>query len=102
MTKVWNKEEIVKLLKTNDTAIGRALLRLKANQTFVEQNAKSTKDKNGVGFRPCHARLGTEMANFFEKTGFLTKKQANYWRVTDKTGSMRIGIYAGQLLKEIA
>lgn len=102
MTKVWTKEEIVELLRTNDKAVGRALLRLRQNQTASEQISKTTKVDNGVGFRPCHARMGTEMAEFFARTGYLSKKQANYWRVKDKTGAMRIGIYANQLLKEIS
>jgi hypothetical protein len=32
----------------------------------------------------------------------LSPKQVAYWRVRDKSGNMRIGIYAGQLLKEIS
>jgi hypothetical protein len=44
--------------------------------------------------------MGTSMAKFYQKSGFLTQKQINYWRVKDKTGKSRIGIYAGQLLRE--
>jgi len=102
MTKVWTKEDIVDLLAKNDKAIGRALLRLRQNQTASEQVSKTTKLENGIGFRPCHARMGTEMAEFFAARGFLTTKQANYWRVKDRKGNMRIGIYANQLLKEIS
>lgn len=101
MTKTWTKKDILDLLYSNDKAIGRALLRLNANQTNDEQVIRSTKYQNGKGFRPCHARMGTEMAGFFQRTGYLTTKQANYWRVRDKKGNMRIGIYANQLLEEI-
>lgn len=97
----WNKEKIVKLLETNDKAIGRALIRLYANQTVDEQTAETVKHRNNKGFRPCHARMGTSMAKWFETKGFLTPKQASYWRARDKNGNMRIGIYANQLLKEI-
>lgn len=38
------------------------------------------------------------MANFYTRTGFLTPKQVAYWRKLDRTGKMRIEIYAGQLL----
>lgn len=97
----WDKEKIIELLKKNDKAVGRALLRLVANQTYDEKCSKTTKFLNNKGFRPCHARVGTEMATFFHNRGYLTPAQARYWRVTDKSGNMRIGIYANQLLKEI-
>lgn len=98
----WNKEKIISLLETNDKAIGRALARLMKNQTFDEQIAKDVKYRNDKGFRPCHAKKGTSMAEFFLSKGYLTPKQAAYWRVRDKQGNMRIGIYANQLLKEIS
>ena len=97
----WNKERIVELLATNDKAVGRALLRLLQNQTSDEQVAQTVKHRNNRGFRPCHARMGTSMAEFFREKGYLSPKQASYWRVRDKKGNMRIGIYASQLLKEI-
>lgn len=97
----WNKERIIDLLQTNDKAVGRALLRLLQNQTFDEQIAENAKHRNDKGFRPCHARMGTSMAKFFKERGYITEKQAAYWRVRDKQGNMRIGIYANQLLKEI-
>lgn len=93
------KESIVALLKTRDLAVARALVALKNRQTADEQVTENTTHRNGMGFRPCHAFMGTEMANFFEKKGYLTQKQINYWRHLDKNGKMRIEIYAGQLLK---
>ena len=101
MSSEWNKEKIVELLSTNDKAIGRALLRLHKNQTSDEQEAHTVSHRNGMGFRPCNANMGSSMAKFFEKNGYLTPKQIAYWRTRDKKGNMRIGIYAGQLLKEI-
>lgn len=97
----WNKEKIVSLLERNDVAIGRALLKLTENQTEDEKSGKYVKYRNNKGFRPCHARMGTSMAEYFSKYGRLTPKQAAYWRARDKNGNMRIGIYANQLLKEI-
>jgi hypothetical protein len=97
----WTKEKIVELLRNNDVAVGRALSRLTKNQTFDEQNSEATKHLNGIGFRPCHARLGTSMGKFFDRNGYLTEKQVAYWRKKEKTGKMRIEIYANQLLKEI-
>ena len=97
----WNKEKIVELLSKNDKAVGRALLRLHKNQTADEQDAQIVKHRNGMGFRPCNARMGSSMAKFFQSHGYLTAKQVAYWRARDKKGNMRIGVYAGQLLKEI-
>lgn len=97
----WNKEKIVSLLERNDVAIGRALLKITENQTEDEKSGKYVKYRNNKGFRPCHARMGTSMAEYFSKYGRLTPKQAAYWRTRDKNGNMRIGIYANQLLKEI-
>lgn len=94
-----NKETILNLLATNDKAIGRALLALNARQTADEQAQEHTKYHNGRGFRPCHARMGTSMAKFFERRGYLSPKQIAYWRKPMKCGNSRIGIYAGQLLK---
>lgn len=95
-----NKETIVQMLKTDKRAVARALVVLNARQTSDEQVTEHTRHLNGRGFRPCHARMGTNMAKFFQARGYLTDKQIAYWRVTDRTGAMRIGIYAGQLLEE--
>jgi hypothetical protein len=97
----WTKERIVNLLETNDKAVGRALIRLLQNQTSDEQIAEDVKHRNSKGFRPCHARMGTNMAKFFQTKGYLSPKQVAYWRARDKKGNMRIGVYANQLLKEI-
>lgn len=96
----WDKEQIVNLLETNDKAVARALVRLKQLQTADEVITEHTKHRNGRGFRPAHARMGTSMASFYEKKGYLSPKQIAYWRSRDKKGNTRIGIYAGQLLKE--
>ena len=93
-----DKASIVALLESNDRAIGRALLVLRANQTADEQVSETVRHLNGKGFRPCHARMGTSMANFFEKYGRLSEKQIAYWRKRDAAGNMRIGIYWRQLI----
>ncbi len=102
MKSSWTKEKIVDLLRNNDVAVGRALSRLTKNQTYDERQSENTKHNNGIGFRPCHARLGTSMGKFFDRNGYLTEKQIAYWRRCEKNGKMRIEIYANQLLKEIA
>lgn len=92
------KESIIDLLRTNDKAIIRALIALNKRQTEDEQNSEQTKYQNGRGFRPCHARMGTSMANFYDSRNYLSPKQIAYWRKTNEAGKMRIEIYAGQLL----
>ena len=99
--KTWTKEDIIVLLSNNDNAVGRALVRLNERQTADEQKDETTRYKNGAGFRPCHARMGSSMSKWFEGHGYLTSKQAAYWRKRDRKGNMRIGIYAGQLMKVI-
>lgn len=94
-----NKDTIVTLLRTNDKAVARALVVLNERQTRDEQAQENTKYLNGEGFRPCHARMGTSMAQFYQRKGYLTPKQVAYWRKTDKSGAMRIGIYWKQLIE---
>ena len=89
--------DIINLLKTNDKAIGRALVVLFNNQTSDEQAIETVRHRNGEGFRPCHAKTGTSMAKFFLKNGYMSPKQIAYWRVEQKQG-MRIAIYWRQLL----
>lgn len=93
------KQSIVELLKTNDKAVCRALVRLNERQTKDEQSSETTRYHNGRGFRPCHARMGTSMAEFYKRYGKLSPKQIQYWRKPMKCGHMRIEIYAGQLLE---
>lgn len=91
------KEQILSLLQSNDKAVARALLVVNSNQTSDEQREQTVRYHNCKGFRPCHARMGTSMANFYTKYGYLSEKQLAYWRRKDRSGSMRIGIYWKQL-----
>lgn len=93
-----DKQTIVELLKANDKAVARALVVLNQRQTAGEQVNEATINRNGEGFRPCHARMGTSMAKFYQRNGYLSPKQVAYWRTLQKDGRMRIEIYAGQLL----
>lgn len=102
-----NLAYIEQLLDKKDVhVIGRALMALNERQTVDEQRAKNTKYRNGRGFRPCHAHMGTSMATFYENRQHLTDKQVTYWtKPTQKVKNSyhikvsRISIYAGQLLK---
>lgn len=93
------KEQIVTLLLNNDKAVARALVAINERQTASEQTCEATINHNGVGFTPADARMGTSMANFYLKTGFLTPKQVAYWRKPNAKGVARICKYAGQLVQ---
>lgn len=92
------KAEIIALLNKSDKAVARALVVLNERQTLTEQNSEQTINHNGVGFTPADARMGTSMATFYTKRGYLTPKQIAYWRKPNKNGVPRICKYAGQLL----
>ena len=94
-----NKQDIIQLLQTNDKAIARALVVLNERQTATEQNCETTINDNGVGFTPADARMGTSMAQFYAKRGYLTEKQLAYWKKPNVRGVWRICKYAGQLLE---
>jgi hypothetical protein len=93
------KTEIIALLARNDRAIGRALVVLNERQTIDEQSTEATRHHNGIGFTGCDARMGTSMAKFFSRNGYLTPKQVAYWRKPNVRGVPRIAKYAGQLLE---
>lgn len=105
MTKKDLKIQIETVLSRKDKigmiAIGRALVHLKNRQTEDEQRSKETRVHNGRGFQPVHAEIGTSMAEFYEKKGFLSPKQIAYWqKETLKVKKPRICRYAGQLVEE--
>lgn len=71
----WNKENIQNLIRTNDRALIKALLKIYENQTEEEKNAEETLYHNGVGFTGVDAKILSSFAEFYLKNGFLTKKQ---------------------------
>jgi hypothetical protein len=94
-----NKSDIINLLNTNDRAIGRALIALNKCQTFEERDCGVTINKNGRGFTPADAYMGTSMAKYYEKFGKLSEKQLLYWKKPNAKGVPRINKYANQLLE---
>jgi hypothetical protein len=93
-----NKDTIANLLKTNNKAVARAIVVLNERQTAAEQASEFTINNNGVGFTPADAAMGTSMAKFFLRNGYLSPKQLAYWRKPNVRGVPRICKYAGQLL----
>ncbi len=93
------KADIIHLLETNDRAVARALVVLTQRQTYTEQASEHTINRNGEGFTPADARMGTSMAKFYTKFGRLSEKQIAYWRKPNVKGVPRICKYANQLLE---
>lgn len=95
---VLTKEQLKEKLLQDKNVLIKALIALNNYQTVDEQRALTTKYLNGAGFRPCHANRGTGMVNFFQKRGFLSQKQINWWTQREN-GKPRILIYLNQLHK---
>jgi len=93
------RASIQSLLMQNDRAVVRALIVLNQRQTIAEQQAQDTILRNGAGFTPADARMGTSCAEYAQRTGVLSAKQVAYWRRPNRRGVPRICKYAGQLLQ---
>ena len=75
MDKVWTKEEILNLIKTDNEALLIFVNALWDYQTPLEQKDKQTKETNGRGFTHADGSFLSSIKNFYDKTGFLTPKQ---------------------------
>lgn len=81
-------------------AVGTALTRIMENQTSDEVQSETTKYSNGIGFTGAHGTIGTSMAQFFTRNGYLTPRQVSYWTTpVGKKRRPRIMIYKTQLLE---
>lgn len=87
---MYTKQDIVKMLETNDKAVCRGVAAIYKFQTESEKSTQTTKENNGVGFNGADAEILSSFAEFYKKTGFLTPKQLAVAR-------KRIVKYAGQL-----
>ena len=71
----WTKEKLVKLLETNDKAVWRAVQRIYERQTEAEKAVGDTCVYNGIGFNGSDARILSSLAQFYDKTGYMSVKQ---------------------------
>ena len=96
--------DIVNLLRTNNKAIGRALIVLADFQTTDEHKVLASLHTNKSGFTKADAKRGTDDAYYFAKNGELTAEMIEYWRApifnTNNKRTFRIAIYWRQLLRE--
>lgn len=88
--KIWTKEEIKNLLKSNDAFVCRSLMVLYNFQTKDEQACGEANYQNGIGFNGADARILTSFAEFYKERGYLSHKQMEIAR-------KKITKYSGQL-----
>ena len=91
------KEQLSEKILSDKKILVKALIVLNSHQTEDEKRSGTTFHRNGVGFRPCHARIAGGMLSFYHKAGFLTDKQAAYWTTSFNQKKPRILIYLNQL-----
>lgn len=92
--KVWTKEEVKDLLKRNDRAVERGILRIYSYQTDEEKHVGRTKTVNDKGFNKFDVEILSSFALQLKQGEHLTEKQINEARP-------KIQKYAGQLLEYI-
>jgi hypothetical protein len=78
--KVWTKEDIKKLLMTNDKFLLRGLLAIYSLQTEDEKSANTTKYCNSVGFNSIDSNFLCGLAEQLKTKRFLTPKQISFVR----------------------
>lgn len=88
----WTVEKIRELLKTDDRAVVRALLKLYSLQTEEEKRGKHTDEHNRVGFSQVDSEFLTNLVESYLKYHRLTDRQIAAAR-------RRVLKYAGQLLR---
>jgi len=61
---IYTRDQINKILITNDSAVERAIIVLFNRQTADEQSTANTNHSNSIGFSACDAKAGTRFARF--------------------------------------
>ena len=92
MSKKWTKDEIKRLLETNNVAVLRGMLRIYDLQTNDEKAVDETKYNNGIGFNGVDGYIMSKFSTFYNERKYLTEKQFNM-------AKKKIMKYAGQLTK---
>lgn len=88
---VWTKESLRELIRTNDNAVIRGMLRIYEFQTHDEQMAERTEYHNSVGFSGVDAEIMSSFVKWYESHKYLSPKQMEIAR-------KKMVKYAGQLL----
>ena len=90
--KIWTKESVKDLLRRNDEAVERGILRIYSFQTDEEKYTGATKTVNGKGFSKFDVEILSSFAQQIRQGRHLTEKQMYKARP-------KICKYAGQLLE---
>lgn len=90
--RTWSKEEIKRLIETNDRMVIASLEQLYNCQTIDERNNHETREVNGVGFNGVDAPILTSFTLFYRERGYLSPKQINIAR-------KKLVKYSGQLVR---
>lgn len=90
--KVWTKESVKDLLRRNDKAVERGILRIYSFQTDEEKYVGMTKTVNGKGFSKFDVEILSSFALQIRRGKHLTENQMYKARP-------KICKYAGQLLE---
>lgn len=75
MEKIWIKDEIVDMLKTNPKAVTRGIVAIYQKQTKDEKVTLSTNHHNGIGFNAVDAKILSSFAEQILNGHSLTTKQ---------------------------
>jgi hypothetical protein len=71
----WTPSLVKELIKHNDAAAKRALLKIYDNQDPEEKASQQTIALNGIGFNGVDARILSSFAQHLKQKGFLSPKQ---------------------------
>jgi len=69
------REQVLRLLATEDRAVEKGILFLHSEQTADERSAGVTRESNGRGFNALSASFGSSLAEWIGKGRKLTPKQ---------------------------
>jgi len=92
---VWTVDSLKELIRTNDNAVIRGMLKIYQYQTNDEQMAERTEYKNSVGFSGVDAEIMSSFVKWYQNKNYLSPKQMEIAR-------KKMVRYAGQLLRIMA
>lgn len=90
--KHWNRENIQAILAERDDAVTRGMTVIHRFQTADERVTQTATEHNKVGWSKFDARIMSSLVVFYERRGYLSRKQMNIAR-------RKMSKYAGQLAK---
>ena len=73
--KTWNEAEIKNLILTNDRMVMHSVKQLYDRQTAGEQTSHETTVRNGAGFNAFDAPFLSSCAEWYNRSGYLSRKQ---------------------------